>query len=305
MSSAWSINRSGSGLLNEGGRVNEQGWAAAYQRNDDGAAESVREDMLALAALLSPALPEVTGRVRSTTDDPRRELTYALGEHCLSANFDFKQDIVSVRDGLESLASYPVGTWWEWHPDFLAECEDWDSSDQLERFLELTGERCHESGFALISIHTFSDDYDLVVVREADLAERRGEATDRWFQVLRLGIWSKTGRPLTARNLVGRRAVMSEWDRFTEDLATMLRKRIGVDAVLEFKFSETVWVQIYQEGVKHVAVGMELSMYADNDAGELVTEGWTLSDDVWDDDNWWEMPLSAVPGVCDSIARRL
>ncbi|MEU6586208.1 hypothetical protein [Nocardia sp. NPDC046763] len=28
-------------------------------------------------------------------------------------------------------------------------------------------------------------------------------------------------------------------------------------------------------------------------------------DDEWEDDNWWEIPLSDVPNVCDSIARRL
>ncbi|MET9490060.1 hypothetical protein [Nocardia sp. NPDC006630] len=285
--------------------MDEQNWAAAYQRNDDGAAESAREDMLALAALLSPDLPEIADRVRSTTDNPRRELTYALGEHWLSANFDFKQDIVSVRDGLESLKSYPAGTWWEWHPDFLAECADWDSSDQLERFLELTGERCHELGFALISVHTFSDDYDFVVVPESDLAERRSEATDRWFQVLRLGTWSTRGRPLTDRNTVGRRVAMSEWDRFTEDLATMLRKHIGADSILDFRVSETVWLQISQKGMKRMAVGMDFSMFADNDADELAAEGWVLSDDGWDQDNWWEVPLSTVPDVCDSIARRL
>ncbi|MFJ9368318.1 hypothetical protein ACIRRA_28375 [Nocardia sp. NPDC101769] len=27
-------------------------------------------------------------------------------------------------------------------------------------------------------------------------------------------------------------------------------------------------------------------------------------DDEWEDDNWWEIPLSNVPNVCDSIARR-
>lgn len=290
----------------EGCGVDGHGWVSAYrQYNDGGALESVREDMLTLAALLASDVPEVADRVRSTSDDPRRELTRALGEHGLSANFDVKQDIVSARDALESLKSYPAGTRWEWHPNFLAAYEDWDSGDRLEVFLEYTGESLLELGFALVSVPTFSDDYDFVVIREAEFDARRSEAIDRWCQIVRPGTFSRTVRRLADRNGVGRRAVMSQWDRFTEDLAVMLRERIGADAILDIRASETVGVQLNQIGIQRLAVGMEPSMFAENDPSELAREGWALSDDGWEDDNWWEIALSSVPEVCDSIARRL
>ncbi|MFJ9370404.1 hypothetical protein ACIRRA_39115 [Nocardia sp. NPDC101769] len=290
----------------EGHGVDERGWGSAYQQyNNDGLIESVREDMLTLAVLLADSVPEVADRVRSTPDDPRRELTYALGERWMSANFDVKQDLLSVRDGLESLKSYPAGTRWEWHPDFLAEYEDWDCGDRLEVFLEYIGESLRERGFALVSLPTFSDDYDFVVIREADLVARRSGATDRWCQIVQPGTFSRTVRRLADRNAVGRRAVMSQWDRFAEDLAVMLRKQIGASVILDFRVSETVWVQMNQIGIKRLAVGMEPSMFAENDPSELASEGWTLSDDEWEHDNWWEITLSNVPNVCDSIARRL
>ncbi|MFB7719401.1 hypothetical protein [Nocardia sp. NPDC056100] len=290
----------------EGGGVDGQNWISAYQQyNDVGAIESMREDMLTLAALLASDVPEVADRVRSTSDDPRRELTRALGDHRLSANFDVKWDIVSVRDALESLESYPAGTRWDWHPNFLAAYGDWDAGDQLEVFLEYTGESLRELGFALVSLPTFSDDYDFVVIRKAEFAARRSEAIDRWCQIVQPGTFSRTVRRLADRNAVGRRAVMSRWDRFAEDLAVMLREGIGADAILDIRASETVGVQLNQIGINRLAVGMEPSMFAENDPSELASEGWALSDDGWEDDNWWEIPLSKVPEICESIARRL
>ncbi|MFE3025996.1 hypothetical protein [Nocardia tengchongensis] len=80
---------------------------------------------------------------------------------------------------------------------------------------------------------------------------------------------------------VALRVSMGQWDRFTEDLAAMVREGIGASAILDIRMSESVWVQMNQEGNKRLTVGMEPSMFAANDPRELANEGWML-------DNEWE-----------------
>ncbi|MRH86716.1 hypothetical protein GFY24_04400 [Nocardia sp. SYP-A9097] len=260
--------------------------------------------MLAVAALVAPNVPEVAEAVRTAADNPRLELIYALGDHHMAGYFDWKEDIQSARDGLEYLASYPSGSSWDWHPNFLAECEDWHSGDKLERFLQLTGECLHEQGYALVSINTDSDAYCLVVMSESDLAARRNDRTDRWLQVLRLGTWSKQARPVSDRNMVGTRATMSDWDRFTEDLAAMIRHGLGGDTVLQFTGPGEVGVQISESGFHTLEVMTDPFAFTGDEAREVVAEGWTLNDE-FGLGNWWQTPLSNAHAVCGSISRRI
>ncbi|MFB7718464.1 hypothetical protein [Nocardia sp. NPDC056100] len=284
--------------------MNEQGSVNGGQTRHEESTESVQEDMLAVAALVAPNIPEVSAAVRTAAEGPELELIYALRDHRMAAQFDWKEDIQSVRDGLEYLTSYPTEAAWDWHPNFLAECEDWPSEEKLERFLELTGECLHEQGYVLVSIVTESDAYCLVVVPAADFVTLRDDRTDRWLRVLRLGTWSTQARPVNDRNMVGARTTMSDWDRFAEDLAGMIRHGLGGDTVVEFTGPAGFSMQISEADFRTLEVITPPHAFVDSEARDMTAEGWTLAEHD-DGGYWWQTPLSNAHTVCVRISRRI
>ncbi|MGX1804205.1 DUF6630 family protein [Nocardia sp. NPDC055321] len=262
-----------------------------------GAAESLREDMLAVAAVVARAMPEVSEAIRSTADDPREELSAAIWSERVF--LDCSDPVRVARDAVETRGFYPRGTYWEWHPNFLAECQDWSFGDQLEFFLELTGERCHELGCALVSIDTGGDNYELVVIPAADLAQR-DQRTDRWLTAVRLGTWTGRTDPPADRNTVGPRTSMSEWDRFAEDLAAMVREGLCGDTVIQFDVpGKGVTAQVAESMFEVFTVSTH-PFGLDDDIEVWHAEGWTLNEyDIW------ETSLANAKNVCDNVARRL
>ncbi|MEV6073469.1 hypothetical protein AB0L82_43570 [Nocardia sp. NPDC052001] len=284
--------------------MSEPGAVNGNQTRNGESIGSVREDMLAVAALVARNIPAVAEAVRAADENLELALVYALSEHRMVGMFDWKEDVQSVRDGLEYLVSYPPGADWSWHPDFLAETHDWPSGDTLERFLELTGECLHHRGYALVAIQTGADSYFLAVVPKVDYAARRTDRTDRWVRPVKLGTWSMGARPVADRNTVGPRATMSDWDRFIEDLTTMIECGLGGETVLEITNAGEAWAQISESCFDTLGVIPPPFAFIDDEAREMVAEGWILDDHIETGNNW-QIPRANAPEVSASIASRV
>ncbi|NUT51518.1 MAG: hypothetical protein HOV94_30110 [Saccharothrix sp.] len=146
---------------------------------------TVREALVAVAALLAPDVPEVAERVAHAHDDPDGyleahadrldergidepvpELAWialvdALDDHDLLAEVDWKEaadEVVARLRTLRTSPAEPVWAWLERTPDELATYD----------FLEFAGDRLRDTGTTLAVLDIESDCYPLVLLPNGD-----------------------------------------------------------------------------------------------------------------------------------------
>ena len=143
---------------------------------------TVRDALVALAALLAPDVPEVSDRVTSAHDDPDGyvrthadrlyqrgidetlpELAWialvdALTDHDLLAEVDWKEAAVEIVDQLRHLRSGPADpASWTWFADLADNLPAYD-------FLDRAGAELRATGTTLAVLDIESDCYPLVLL---------------------------------------------------------------------------------------------------------------------------------------------